>query len=93
MVRGEQDPAANHPGAPAVSQFEASTRKDPSSCVKLHNTVALSLPPEGIDFGAEQSTAVFRIFQEVLTNVARHADARNVEVKMREHYGTLKSEV
>src|SRR5205085_11451055 len=47
-------------------------------------TCRLSLPAEDIEFGAEQATAVFRIFQEILTNVARHAGARNVEVMMRE---------
>ena len=30
----------------------------------------------------EQSTAVFRIFQEILTNVARHANASAVEIKV-----------
>ncbi len=32
--------------------------------------------------GPEQSTAVFRIFQEILTNVARHAHASAVEIKV-----------
>jgi PAS domain S-box-containing protein len=30
----------------------------------------------------DRSTAVFRIFQEILTNVARHADARHVEITL-----------
>jgi PAS domain S-box-containing protein len=40
---------------------------------------------EEIDLGLvpEQSTAVFRIFQEILTNVGRHSGARNVEVELR----------
>jgi two-component system sensor histidine kinase UhpB len=33
---------------------------------------------EDIDPGSEVSTAIFRIFQEALTNVARHAKAKNV---------------
>lgn len=53
----------------------------------------LSLPAEDMEFGAEQSTAVFRIFQEVLTNVARHANARNVEVAMQEEDGARVLEV
>jgi len=39
------------------------------------------------------STAVFRIFQESLTNVARHAGATAVEVTLRAVGGTLRLEV
>jgi PAS domain S-box-containing protein len=35
---------------------------------------------ENLDFDPEQSTAIFRIFQEALTNVLRHARATLVEV-------------
>jgi PAS domain S-box-containing protein len=35
-------------------------------------------------FGPDRSTAVFRIFQELLTNVSRHADASRVDVHLRE---------
>jgi len=35
---------------------------------------------EEIEIGKEQSTAVFRIFQETLTNVIRHAAASHVDV-------------
>jgi PAS domain S-box-containing protein len=37
----------------------------------------------------DRSTAVFRIFQETLTNIARHANARNVAVIMRAADGWL----
>jgi PAS domain S-box-containing protein len=43
---------------------------------------AVALDPENLDVDAERSTALFRIFQEVLTNVARHARATRVEVRM-----------
>jgi signal transduction histidine kinase len=39
---------------------------------------------EAIDLTREQSTAVFRIFQEALTNVARHAQATEVEISLEE---------
>jgi PAS domain S-box-containing protein len=35
-----------------------------------------------VNLDEERSTAVFRIFQEILTNVARHADADEVEVSV-----------
>jgi signal transduction histidine kinase len=37
-----------------------------------------------IDLDKERSTAIFRIFQETLTNVARHASATMVRVQLRE---------
>ncbi len=39
---------------------------------------------ENLDLGREQSTAVFRIFQEALTNILRHAQATMVKVQMKE---------
>jgi signal transduction histidine kinase len=39
------------------------------------------------------STALFRILQELLTNVVRHAQARRVDVELREHAGALVMEV
>ena len=41
----------------------------------------------------DRSTAVFRIFQEILTNIARHANASNVTVNVRESAGKLVVEV
>ncbi|HKP12957.1 MAG TPA: PAS domain-containing protein [Blastocatellia bacterium] len=40
---------------------------------------------EVTELSAEKATAVFRIFQEVLTNVARHAEASLVEISLEEH--------
>src|SRR5205085_1123628 len=37
----------------------------------------LALPEEEIDAPEDQATAIFRIFQEILTNVVRHARAKN----------------
>jgi signal transduction histidine kinase len=44
-------------------------------------------------FGSELSTAVFRIFQEALTNVARHADATHVEVSLELRDGWIRLDV
>ena len=41
----------------------------------------VELPPDGIKLDLERSTTTFRIFQEILTNVARHAHASRVDVK------------
>jgi PAS domain S-box-containing protein len=41
------------------------------------------LPPDPSDVDADRSTDVFRILQEALTNVARHAGAREVVVTLR----------
>jgi signal transduction histidine kinase len=40
-----------------------------------------------------RATAAFRIFQELLTNVARHAEAQNVRVRLTARNGRLELEV
>ncbi|MGE5215882.1 MAG: PAS domain S-box protein, partial [Chloroflexota bacterium] len=47
------------------------------------------LPTEEIPLDPERSTAVFRILQEALTNVARHANATKVIVELRSEAGSL----
>jgi signal transduction histidine kinase len=44
----------------------------------------IHLPIEEIAVNPSQATALFRIFQETLTNVARHANASQVEVHLSE---------
>jgi PAS domain S-box-containing protein len=44
----------------------------------------LDLPGEDIAMDRERTTAVYRILQESLTNVARHAAASQVEVQLRQ---------
>lgn len=55
-----------------VSQFRTHT----GILCELETTV------DDSDFDRERSTALFRVFQELLTNVARHARARNVSVAL-----------
>jgi two-component system, NarL family, sensor histidine kinase UhpB len=42
----------------------------------------LGLPKDDIVIDRERATAIFRIFQETLTNVARHAGASQVDVRL-----------
>ncbi|MDP4116338.1 MAG: PAS domain S-box protein, partial [Bacteroidota bacterium] len=51
------------------------------------------LPKEDIILDQEKATAVFRIFQESLTNIARHAEASNVVVKLIQIGNNLELEV
>ncbi len=49
----------------------------------------LALGDDDIELDAERATAVFRMLQEALTNVARHARATQVEIVLRVWEGTL----
>jgi PAS domain S-box-containing protein len=53
----------------------------------------LDLPPEDIAIDPECATAIFRIFQETLTNVAQHARASEVRVRLAKEGGELTLEV
>jgi PAS domain S-box-containing protein len=43
----------------------------------------LHLPEDGLDFDDARATAAFRIVQEALTNIARHAQATRADVSLR----------
>ena len=49
---------------------------------RAETSCALSLPPEEPDLDPDLKTTLFRIFQECLTNVSRHAQASRVEASM-----------
>ena len=42
----------------------------------------VSVPEQELQLAPAQSTALFRILQETLTNVVRHADAKHVKVQL-----------
>lgn len=48
---------------------------------------------EGLDLPKDHAVAVFRIFQESLTNIARHASASKVQAKIEKRNGALWLEV
>jgi PAS domain S-box-containing protein len=67
----------------AAEEFEARTG---TKC-------RLELPHDDIVIDQERATALFRIFQETLTNVARHANASQVDVRLAGARGSLILEI
>jgi len=55
--------------------------------------VQLALPEVDLAIDRERSTALFRILQEALTNVARHANATQVRIRLAEEDGILTLEI
>jgi len=51
------------------------------------------LPEEELQLDKAKSTAVFRIFQEALTNIARHANADRVFINLKEYKDNLILEI
>jgi len=49
---------------------------------RTHIETSLALPDEMPRLGPEQEVAVYRVVQEALTNVARHADAARVRIEI-----------
>jgi signal transduction histidine kinase len=53
----------------------------------------LELPQDDIVVDQEKATAIFRIFQETLTNIARHAGANEVKARLAAEDGNVTLEV
>ncbi len=49
----------------------------------------ISMEPKDITFDRDRNTAIFRIFQETLTNIARHAGATEVSVSLKQKVGRI----
>ncbi|MFO7526708.1 MAG: PAS domain-containing sensor histidine kinase [Ignavibacteriaceae bacterium] len=50
---------------------------------------SLLLPEEELIIEPDKATAIFRIFQEALTNVARHSEADTVSITLRKEHNSL----
>jgi PAS domain S-box-containing protein len=62
--------------AEAISQFMKEFRQRSGMVVNLH------LPSETLPVSARQQLALYRITQEAVTNIVRHAGARSIDVQM-----------
>ncbi len=49
--------------------------------------ITVALPEEAIEISQEKSTAIFRILQETLTNIARHSGATHANVRLEKSGG------
>lgn len=56
-------------------------------------TCTLDIYPESLAIDGDRATAVFRILQEILTNVIRHADATSVSIHMKRSVRNLELKV
>ncbi|MDP2137205.1 MAG: PAS domain S-box protein, partial [Candidatus Didemnitutus sp.] len=71
-------------GLPAAVRFEA------RRFAERHGTACEVIEaPESLEIGSERATGVFRVLQEILTNVARHAGATRVEIRLSGRDGEL----
>ncbi len=75
-------------GLPAAIEWQASEFQDRTGI-----QCQLSAIPEDLDLEERPSSAIFRIFQELLTNVVRHANASRVSISLRKRRGMLILEV
>jgi len=62
-------------------------------CQRAGLTYTMHMPTEELTIDRARATAVFRIFQEALTNVVRHAEAGHVVVRLVQHPEAVRLEV
>ena len=68
----------DHLGLPVAIEWQASefSKRTGIPC-------RVAVEPEDMELDPDLSTAVFRIFQETLTNISRHAEAKRVQVSLK----------
>ncbi len=64
-------------GLPAAIEWQAQQFEERTGIQCL-----VTIPNEQVELDSERATTLFRIFQETLTNVARHAEATNVHTQL-----------
>jgi signal transduction histidine kinase len=79
IAHGLRPPALDHLGLAAAIEFEAAAvaRRTGLRC-------RVSALPHGTTLDHPHSIAAFRVFQETMTNIARHANASAVRIRLRE---------
>ncbi|MDX2031610.1 MAG: histidine kinase [Blastocatellia bacterium] len=75
-------------GLSAAIEWQA---KDFQTRTKIY--CELAIPFEQVQLDNDRSTAVFRIFQEALTNITRHANATRVSISLNAQNGHLQLKV
>lgn len=75
-------------GLPAAIEWQAKDFRMRTG-IRCH----VALPSNSVELDQDRSTAAFRIFQELLTNVARHAGATRVDVQVWQEANSLMLEV
>jgi len=71
-------------GLGSALQWQAKQFEDRTGIVVHYDSASVD-----VHLNQEQSTAAFRIFQEALTNILRHAQATRVDVRMAEEAGAF----
>jgi two-component system sensor histidine kinase UhpB len=81
-------PALDHLGLAAAIEFEAAAvaRRTGMRC-------RVSAPAHTSRLDHQHATAAFRVFQEAMTNIARHATASAVRIRLNEARGTFAMEI
>lgn len=54
---------------------------------------SLVIPKEELNLGKDKSTAIFRIFQEALTNIARHSEATRAQISLLNYQSNIFLEI
>jgi signal transduction histidine kinase len=81
-------PALDHLGLAAAVEFEAAAvaRRTGMRC-RVYS------PPHGSTLDHQRSVAAFRVFQEAMTNITRHANASTVRVRLSEVRGVFTMDI